>query len=189
MTAPHATKLLTADEFYALPDPPEGGKMELIRGEVVTHMPAGGPHGDTALAIGAALRAFVHAHRLGRTGVEVGFRLSRDPDTVRAPDVHFVRAERLTDGRMPSAFFPGCPDLAVEVVSPDDTDAEMNKKLGQYLEASTPRVWIVRPEQETVTVHRPGGDAHTYASGDVLTSDDAGFAQPGFELLVSTIFE
>ncbi|MBI2765155.1 MAG: Uma2 family endonuclease [Chloroflexi bacterium] len=189
MTAPHGTKLLTADEFYALPDPPEGGKMELIRGEVVTHMPVGGPHGRIALRVGSRLLAFVDDKRLGDAGVEVGFRLSREPDTVRAPDVHFVRAERLTDGRMPRAFFPGCPDLAVEVVSPDETDAEINKKLKQYVDAGTPRVWIVRPEQETVTVHRQGGDAHTYASGDALTSDDAGFGEPGFELLVSTIFE
>ena len=182
-------RLLTAEEFCELKEPAHGGKMELIRGEVVIHMPVGGPHGSIALDIGGELRTFVAAHGLGRAGVEVGFRLARNPDVVRAPDVHFVRAEGLADRRsLPPGFFPGPPDLAVEIVSPEDTDREVAEKLGQYLRADTLRVWIVRPEARTLTVHRPDGSARVYGAGDILTSDDAGFAVPGFRLALTEIF-
>src|SRR5688572_24308012 len=110
MSAEPASRTLTAEEFFRLPDPPEGGKMELVCGRVVTHMPVGGEHGIIALAIGSELRAFATGHSLGQVGVEVGFRLFEVPDTVRAPDAHFVRADRLIDGRMPRSLYPGYPD-------------------------------------------------------------------------------
>ena len=93
-TASAPPRLLTAEEFYRLPDPPEGGKMELICGKVVIHMPVGGPHGGFAAQICTDLEIFNRKHKIGRVGVEVGFRLAEDPDIVRAPDVHFVRRER-----------------------------------------------------------------------------------------------
>ncbi len=147
MTAEPAVALLTADQFYDLSDPPEGGKMELVCGRVVTYMPVGGEHGTFALNIGAELRAFARTHGLGAVGVEVGFRLFEVPDTVRAPDVHFVRGERLIDGRMPRTYYPGPPDLAVEVVSPDDRDSEVSKKLQEYLDGGTPCVWWCGPNR------------------------------------------
>ena len=189
MAAPVATRLLTAEEFYKLPDPPEGGKMELICGEVVTHMAVGGPHGTYVMNIGTEFELFNRQHQLGDIGAEVGFRLAVDPDIVRAPDVHFVRRDRLPDGEnMPPAFFPGYPDLAVEVASPDDTDAEITLKVLQYLSAGTPRVWVVRPLVATVTVHRPDYSARTYRRGETLDSDAAGFAVDGFELQLDVLF-
>ena len=189
MSAEQALKPLSADEFYELPDPPEGGKMELVRGRVVTHMPVGGEHGFVALNIGSELRAFALKHALGVVGVEVGFRLFEVPDTVRAPDAHFVGRDRLIGGRMPRTFYPGYPDLAVEVVSPDDRDSEVDQKLREYLDGGTPRVWLVRPDSRTVAVHTPDGMARTFAADDVLRSADAGFAVDGFELPVSRIFD
>ncbi len=181
-------RLITVEEFYRLPSAEHGGKMELVRGRLVVHMPVGGPHGEIALALGAALLRFVGQHRLGSAGVEAGFVLARDPDVVRAPDVHFVRASRLGGERMPAGFFPGAPDLAVEVVSPEDSDRAVAEKVLDYLQAGTPRVWVVRPELKTVTVHRAGGDAHIYGAGETLTSDDAGFEAEGFSLDMSSLF-
>lgn len=89
---------------------------------------------------------------------------------------------------MPAAFFPGFPDFAIEVTSPDDTDRDIQDKVLQYLTAGTPRVWVVRPETLTVTVYRQGGDAHVFRAGDTLTSDDAGFPVDGFTLGVEAIF-
>ncbi|MEX0784972.1 MAG: Uma2 family endonuclease [Dehalococcoidia bacterium] len=189
MSAEPATKTLTAEEFYQLPDPPEGGKMELVCGRVVTHMPVGGEHGSIALSVGSDLRSFVREHGLGLAGVEVGFRLFEVPDTVRAPDAHFVRADRLFDGRMPKSFYPGYPDLAIEVVSPDDRDTEIQEKVDDYLLGGTPRVWVVRPERQSVTVHTPDGVARTLRGDDTLTSADAGFDVEGFALPVARIFE
>jgi len=74
------------------------------------------------------------------------------------------------------------PDLAVEVVSPEDRDSAVSAKVQQYLSAGTGRVWVVRPATQTVTVHRPDGSARTYEMGATLTSEEAGFAVAGFTL-------
>ncbi len=188
MTTETAIQLLTAEEFYELPDAPHGGKMELICGRTVTHMPVGGPHGRFAGRVYSRLDRFIETHRLGEAGLEVGFILSRNPDTVRAPDVHFVRANRLTNGHMPAGFFRGAPDLAVEVVSPGDTDSELVEKLMHYQRSGVLRAWVVRPEARTITVHYPDNNAHTFYDGDTLTSADAGFEIEGFALDVTELF-
>ncbi len=181
-----AQKLLTAEEFFALPDPPEGGKMELVQGEVITMAPVSIEHGEAANDIGSFLRSFVRAHKLGKVSVETGYRLARNPDNVRAPDVSFLETARLPkSGR---GFIDGPPTLAVEVISPDDRDSEITEKLAEYLAAGAQRVWIVRPQNKSVMVCLPGGDAHIYTAGDTLTSDDAGFAVPGFELPLAELF-
>ena len=188
MSTETATALLTAEEFYVLPDAPHGGKMELICGRLVTHMPVGGVHSECAGEVILWLGPFVKAHKLGSIGLECGFRLSRNPDTVRGPDVHFVRMGRLPSGRMPAGIFPGPPDLAVEVVSPGDTERELAEKLGQYRDAGVARSWVVRPERRTVTVHYADGTARTFEDGDILDSNDAGFEVEGFAMPVTELF-
>lgn len=182
------TRLLTAEEFMLLPEPRDGGKMELVRGEVVTMSPVGGEHGGIAAEIASKLRRFCREHGLGDSGVEVGYRLRRSPDHVLAPDVSFTTASRLPGGRFPPSFVDGPPTLAVEVISPSDRDVDIAAKVEDYLAAGAERVWVVRPEQQTITVHRPGGDAHTYRSGATLTSDDAAFDVEGFELRIDDVF-
>jgi Uma2 family endonuclease len=183
-----ASKLLTPEEFYDLPTPPGCGKMELWDGEVVTMVPVGFSHGTVAMNIGSALRQFARTNKLGAAGVETGFRLAERPARVLAPDVYFLAAERMPKGDDADGFVHGAPSLGVEVVSPGDTDNEVARKVAAYLEAGSLRVWVVRPQQKTVTVHRPGGDAHTYGPGDVLGSGDAGFAVEGFALAVDDVF-
>src|SRR5215212_7153667 len=111
------TKQMTADELLAMPD--DGShRYELMRGDLIAMSPAGTRHSDIALRIGSHLMRFVRDRKLGAAfGADCGYVLARDPDTVRSPDASFVRAERMiaTD-----KFFPGAPDLAVEVVSPND---------------------------------------------------------------------
>jgi Uma2 family endonuclease len=184
-----AERLMTADEFYDLGEPIEGGKMELVDGRSVTMSPVGVEHGEVSVNISAALRAFVRSRALGSVLTETGFRLRRDPDLVRAPDVSFVIATRMPPrGQARLRYFDGQPDLAIEVSSPDDREDEIAEKTGEYLSAGAERVWIVRPRNRTVTVHRPGGDPHTYSADDVLTSADAGFSEDGFSLPLPEIF-
>ena len=179
---------MTVEEFYALPDPPAGGKMELVRGRVVVGMPPNGKHGTRQATAVAALFGFVRSNNLGETGGEAGFLLSRDPDNVRAPDAFFISNEMLPAGGIPEeGWVPFIPTLVVEVVSPNDLDSEVMDKVEDYSEAGIPRIWVIRPKRRTVTVYRTGGLAQVLRPGDFLSSDDAGFAVDGFKLSVAEI--
>lgn len=188
MASPAVPRLLTAEEFLHLPEPIEGGKMELDRGRVVCVSPVGLEHGEIATDIAFALKAFADAQRLGRVSVETGFKLAEDPDVVRAPDVSFVTVDRRPRGAGRRGFVEGAPDLAVEVMSPDDREKDLLAKAGEYLDAGAARVWIVRPATRSVTVFRAGGEVETRREAGVLTSEDAGFSAEGFSLLVASIF-
>src|SRR5262249_5097592 len=123
------TRLITADEFLEWPDEP-GRRQELIRGEVVTMSLPGGRHGKVALKIGRLLGNHVEAAALGDTyAAETGFIVERDPDTVKGPDVSFVRSERLAAIVNPEKHIPFAPDLVVEVLSPNDRDYEVEEKV------------------------------------------------------------
>jgi Uma2 family endonuclease len=200
MATTPATRLLTADEFDELPDPGDGSKLELDEGVVVVARPAPESeemmvtfdHGEIQAAIGSALRSFARQHRLGRVVVEAHFRFQAGADgeeVVRGPDVAFVRRERLPEAaRLRQGSAPVVPDLAVEVVSPSDRAADVERKVRQYLAAGAVRVWVVYPSDRTVTVFRPSGDGHRYNKGDTLFSDEAGFDVDGFVLPLSEVF-
>ena len=181
---------MTVEEFEQLPDPLSGEQMELVRGVVVMAPPADTGHGERAFEIGVALREFVKSRGLGRITGEGGYLLSEDPDIVRAPDTAWLSASRHErESPRVTGYFKGAPNLAVEIVSETDRDIDIADKVADYLRYGTERVWVVRPKQATVTVYRPGGDAHIYSATDTLGSDDAGFPVEGFELPVARIFE
>jgi Uma2 family endonuclease len=162
------------------------GRCELVRGEVVMMSPAGSEHGGVIGNISAIVWNHVKSNRLGRTfGAETGFIIGRNPDTVRAPDVAFVRKERLS-GKLPRGFFPGAPDLAVEVVSPGDRASEMLAKAQEWLAAGCRLVWVADPKTRSVSVYRSLRDIIVLTVADVLSGDDV---LPGFSVPVSEIFE
>ncbi|MBN1395882.1 MAG: Uma2 family endonuclease [Pirellulales bacterium] len=128
-TVEHIT---TADELFQASIP---GRCELLRGELVMMSPAGAEHGMIAATIGGILRDYVKRRSLGVVlGTETGFKISTDPDTVRAPDAAFIRAERIGE-KLPRGFFPGAPDLAVEVLPPNDRAEEVFEKAQSWLDA------------------------------------------------------
>jgi Uma2 family endonuclease len=157
---------------------------ELLEGELIMMSPAGFDHGGIAGNIALALGAFVKPRSLGAVvTAEPGFQIARDPDTVRVPDVAFVRADRIPPCGV-KGFFQGAPDLAVEVISPTDRPADVAAKLRQWLGAGCRMVWVVDPEPRTVAVHGAGnvvvlGESDTLTGGDVL---------PGFAVLVAEVF-
>jgi Uma2 family endonuclease len=176
------TKLLTIEEFERLPD--DGWRMELVRGQVVREPPTGFDHGDVAFEIGFLLRSFVKEHGLGKVvGTDSGFVLFDDPPTVRAPDVAFVREERLAFDR--ERFAPFAPDLAVEVLSPSNTMSEIHDKVLDYLDAGTRLVWVVDPASRTVTVYRSRDDIRLLRADDEIGGADV---LPGFRCRVSELF-
>ena len=117
------TRLMTAEELFRLPD--DGMRHELVRGELLTMAPPGGEHGELSITIGASLLPHVRRHRLGRAFLETGFLLTTDPDTVRSPDVSFLSRERPEAATRIRGFIPGAPDLAIEVISPNDLYTEV----------------------------------------------------------------
>ncbi len=177
--------LVTAAELERMPQ--RDAHVELVKGEIITMPPAGHEHGDVAGNIFAALHNFVREHRLGKAYIaETGFILSRNPDTVRAPDAAFVTAARVAQQTRRQGFFDGAPDLAVEVVSPDDTVEEIDTKIVEYLQAGTQLVWIVHPRTQTITVYRSLDQVRVLTLNDTL---DGGEALPGFAAAVREIFE
>ena len=161
------------------------GRCALVRGELVMMSPAGEEHGVIVMNLSAPLSTLVRRKGLGRVfGAETGFVIARDPDTVRAPDVAFVRAERLspTPGK---GFFPGPPDLAVEVVSPSDRASEVLAKMHEWLDAGCRTVWLVDPETRTVTVYRSRSQIRVLATSDSLSGEDI---VPDFSIPITEVF-
>ncbi len=179
------TRTMTADEFLNMPD--DGMLHELIRGEVTTMPLPGGRHGEIALEIGRLIGNHVKAHRLGKTyAAETGFLIERGPDTVRGPDVSFVRQERLVEITNPDKHVPFAPDLAVEVVSPSDRSAEVAEKVEAWLATGARMVWVVEPRYRTMTIHVAGLENRTLTAEDTL---QGGEILPGFTCKVSDFFD
>jgi Uma2 family endonuclease len=147
--------------------------------------PAGYAHGSIEIRIARALANFVEAARLGDVlGAETGFHIASDPDTVRAPDVAFVCSERIPSER-PEGFFQGAPDLAVEVLSPNDKASEVNAKVQDWLDAGCRMVWVVDPATKTVSVYRSRTQIEVLGVSDTLPGGDV---LPGFSLPLVEIF-
>jgi Uma2 family endonuclease len=177
------TKLITADELYDMED--DGNRYELVRGELVKMTPPGGGHGRLLLDFGSQLRAFVLASDIGELFGDSGFRLSQDPDIVRAPDIAFLRWERVPPEETIDRFLPGPPDLAIEIVSPSDRASDIAEKVEDYLDAGTRLVWVMHPRRRTVTVYYPDRTARILRESDVLDGEDV---LPGFRIAVVDIF-
>jgi Uma2 family endonuclease len=178
-----ATKLITAEELLKMGDI---GRCELIYGELVMISPAGFCHGEIALRIGHLLASFVEERDLGVVlAAETGYVIERDPDLVRAPDASFVRKQRVPKTTW-KKYFPGVPDLAVEVISPDDTKREVAEKVNMWLAHGTISCWVADPESQTVSIHRAGQEPIRLGIRDKITGEPA---LPRFVLAVSRIFK
>jgi Uma2 family endonuclease len=150
--------------------------------------PASFKHGRDALKLGWFITGFVMEHKLGETtAAETGYILFKGPDgkdTVRAPDVGFISAARVPKDGLPDGYFPGAPDLAVEVISPGDEADEVQFKVTQYLKYGTRLIWLIYGKSQTVVAYTPTG-SKTFDIDSVL---DGGDVLPGFKLAVRDIF-
>jgi Uma2 family endonuclease len=180
MTSPPG--LLTAAELLRVHIPDK--RVELVRGVLVVREPAGGRHGRIALNLALQLGNHVNAHDLGAVyAAETGFALARAPDTVRAPDVAFVRRERLPTPE-PTGFPDLAPDLVAEVLSPGDRPAEVLAKVADWLSAGTRLVWVVDPERRAARVYRLDGTEAIVDRAQVLDGEDV---VPGFSCRLDAI--
>lgn len=175
--------LITAEQFFEMRFPDV--RTELVDGEVVQMCPPGFEHADISACILHELRQFVKPRGMGRVISELGFVLRRNPDLVRAPDVAFIAQAKLAAQGRTRKFWPGAPDLAVEVLSPEDRASEVLRKVGEYLDAGTGLVWVVDPENQTVSAYRSLHQVRVYGAGEELSGEDV---LPGFSLKVAEIF-
>lgn len=176
------SQLMTADELLRthLPD----RRVELIRGVLVVREPAGARHGRVAAEIARLIGNHVHDSGLGVVyGAETGFTLTREPDTVRAPDVAFVHRDRLPVADA-VGFLPIAPDLAVEVLSPGDRPGETLAKVGDWLEAGARLIWVIDPDRRQARVYRADGTEAVSGERDELSGEDV---LPGFVLEMGAI--
>ena len=142
-------------------------------------------HGEVQLAIGSLLRVFVKANGLGRVFTESGMVTDRKPDTVRGPDVSYYSKERLPLNLRVVKYHDQPPDLCVEVVSPSNTKRELREKTKEYFFAGTRMVWIVEPEDRSVTVLVAPDEGRTLYDDATL---EGGEVLPGFSCKVSELF-
>lgn len=177
-------KLMTADELLDLPRGQY--RYELNNGELTTMSPSGARHGSVTLILGRFIGNHVAEHALGVVfGAETGFRLTTEPDTVLAPDVAFVDQARIQEDGLPTSFFNGSPDLAVEVTSPSDRQKSIDDKVRKWLEHGCREVWVVNPNWRNVTVYRSATDIRVFNEPDELNCSDV---LHGFTCHVADIF-
>jgi Uma2 family endonuclease len=179
-----AARLVTAEEFASIPD--DDYHYELVEGCVVRMSPPGSRHGALATRIGALLHQHVDSQRLGAVLTSAGFKIAGDPDTVREPDIAFIRGERIPSTGIPDGFWPGPPDLAIEIRSPGDRLTSIRAKVADYLARRVRLVWVVDPKANTVTVHRGHWPANTLGVDDLI---EAPGVMPGFICRVARFFE
>ena len=170
--------LLTAEDVERISPP--GKQVELVRGRLIVREPPGTWHGAIAANLAYYLSDFVRRQGLGQVfAQDTGFKIASDPDTVRAPDVAFVRSER-TGLIRARGYAELAPDLLAEILSPDDRPAEVLAKIADWLAAGTKIVWLVDPERAEVRVYRQDGSLSVLRGNDALDGEDVlpGFACP-----------
>jgi Uma2 family endonuclease len=177
-------RLWTTDDYLQLPE--DGRRHELQAGILIAEPQAFPRHGQIQAELTGILRDFVKPRRLGVVLTQVGFLLSRHPDTIRAPDVAFVRRDRFDANEATRTFFRGAPDLAIEILSPSNRPGEIHAKVADYLAAGSKLVWVIDPAHDLVSAYRSLLAPRRLESSDLLSGEDV---LPGFSISVAALFE
>jgi Uma2 family endonuclease len=178
------TRLVTSEELERMGHDPVD-RYELVEGQLVRMSPVSFDHGQIVTRILVLLSRHLESTPSGAVGTEIGFKLASDPDTVRGPDVAFIRNDRLPP-RGTRGFLKDPPDAVFEVLSPDDRPSEMRRKISEYLDTGVVVVVVVDPDEETVTSFRPGASSVMLGDKDDLL--DLGDVIPGFHCHLQEIF-
>lgn len=177
---PMTTPLMTAEQLLKVDFPNK--RTELVRGHLIVRELPGGRHARVAMNLTTRLGIHVEHERAGQL-FGAGFTLFRAPDTVRAPDVAFVRRERVPDP-IPLGYLEFAPDLVVDVLSPRDRPGEILAKVAQWLEGGVRLVWVIDPQRRVARIYRFDGTESVIDEKGVLNGEDV---LPRFSCPLTTI--
>jgi len=180
-----ASKIWTDEEFMALPD--DGHHYEIINGELIDMGNSGALHGYVCSTLVILLGGYVRQHNLGAMlDSSTAFKMKNG--NKRSPDIAFFAKERLQGmAVLPSGYLEGAPDLAVEVLSPDNTVEEIDDKLTEYFENGSRLVWVIHPTQHYVLVYRSAQEPdRLLKEKDSLDGEEV---IPGFTLAIADLFQ
>jgi Uma2 family endonuclease len=184
MDEPTESVSLEPEDLLAMPD---GDHYELIDG-VPKEKAMGAESDEIAVGVAAALRAFVRTNRMGHVyGSQTGFQcFPGKPTLVRMPDTSFVAAGRLPGNKTPEGYIKVAPDIAVEVISPNELYEEVEAKVADYRSAGVKLIWVISPKSRTVLIRRLDGTCAEFGETGQLSGEDVipGFACPVAELFV-----
>jgi Uma2 family endonuclease len=177
------SKVLTDEEFMALPD--DGGRYEVIDGELVNVGNSGMEHGNIGIFLGGLIEIFVRQNKLG-VACDSSTAFKMKGGNKRSPDISFVSKERLIGlKRLPKGFFDGAPDLVVEIISPGNTFDEIHNKIEEYFESGTRLLWVIHPDEKYVLVYHSPQPDRLVRGDDVLDGEDVIL---NFQVAVSELF-
>jgi Uma2 family endonuclease len=179
-----AVKLMTAEEYWLLPD--DGRPTELVRGRIVPmNMPAP-RHGEICGNTVHILKSYLDTNDIGRVvSNDSGVITERDPDTVRGADVGFYSYKLIPKGPLPEGYLSVAPEVVFEVRSPGDRWRKILAKVAEYLEAGVLRVCVLDQKSETITVYSPDEPEVKFTRDQDLVLPDI---LPGFAALVARFF-
>ena len=175
-------RYMTSEEFALNPIPNK--RTELVRGRLIVREPAGFGHGIITANIVIELGMYLRANPIGKVmTADPGFTLFRNPDTVRAPDVAYLRADRVPTVEV-VGFDELAPDLAVEVLSRVDSAGKVQAKIDDWLAAGTLLVWVIDPRRRVARVHRADGSVSLLTEQEYLVGENV---LPGFTLSLARV--
>ena len=182
-------QFITAENFLDLVEHPhyQDYVLELVEGAIIEMSKPTAGHGEVISWLNIRIGSYIIQNDLGRIcSGDAGFVLERNPDgrdTVRGLDFAFIDKAKAS-GPLDFTWYEMGPDLAVEVISPNNKASDIHLKVMQLLNAGTRLIWVIYPESRTVVTHTASG-ANTLSETDTLSGADV---LPGFEIRVGDIF-
>ena len=181
----NVAKAMTAEEFRDSPD--DDRRTELVKGMVIEYPRRGFRVGATCGKVSQRIGNYVDEHELGWVlSNNSGVITTRDPDSVRGPDVAYFSYKRIPKDEMPAGYPAVTPELVFEVLSPSDRPSKTTAKVGEYLEAGVLAVCVLDPERRVLVVHPHGGLARRYEADDELVLPEV---FPDFRIQVSKLID
>lgn len=181
-----ATTLMTANQYAALPEY-HGNPTELVRGVLVTMVPAMPRHGEICFQVGYLLRCYLDDHPIGRVlSNDSGVVTEHDPDTVRGADIAYYSFQRVPKGPLPAGLLAVAPDLVFEVRSPHERWSKLHTKIAEYLEVGVQAVCVLDDDSQSMQVFYPDRGATVLTANDEFTLPEV---LGDFRVIVHRFFE